>query len=88
MKIPASIKIGGHKFTVELVDYIDDDDSAGECDVYINTIRIKKSLNQSQKEETLIHEVIHAMDMHMTEAQVDRLGFNLYQVLKDANLLK
>lgn len=91
MKIPQKVKVGGHVYRVELVDRVETEkgeDNCGDCEWQLNRIRIKKSLPQSQKEETFIHEVLHALDTDMAEKDINTLGFKLYQVLADNNLLK
>lgn len=90
MNIPKKLKIGGHQFRVELVEgnNLDEDNTCGKCDKNKNTILISKSLSQSQKEVTLFHEIIHAVNGELEEEIVDSLAEQLYQVLSANNLLK
>lgn len=91
MKIPTTLKIGGHIYTIEQVERVDTtpgENNCGDCELQNSRIRIKKGMPQSQKEETLLHEILHALDTEMPEKQVNNLGFKLYQVLADNNLLK
>lgn len=91
MKIPKTLKVGGHTYKVELVDRVETDkgeDNCGDCEWQLNRIRIKKSLPQSQLEETFLHELIHALDTDMSEKEVNNLGFKLYMALKENDLLK
>lgn len=65
----------------------------GECDSKTNTIRICSTLSQSQKEATLIHEILHALNSVMGDEIIwhvflDGLSNQLYALLKDNNLLK
>lgn len=61
----------------------------GYCIVTDDTIEINESLTQERKEQTLIHEMTHAMFFEAglsrddEEDTVNRLSLVLYQVLKD-----
>ena len=87
MKIPKKLKIGGHIYKVELVDMDDIDSANGEQDRHRNRIRICKTDPQSQQEETLLHEIIHAVNGGLKEEIVDSLAVSLYQVFKDNKLI-
>ena len=87
MKIPKKIKIGGHIYTIKMVDGEDIDNDAGEQNRSRNIIKIRKDLPQTQIEETLIHEILHACNNGLKEEVIDGLAVTLYQVLKDAKLL-
>lgn len=92
MKIPKTLKIGGHIFTVREKKL---EKSAGEtsyCDLEIN---IEKTMKQSAKESTLIHEIIcHCINTtfcgegYIAHGLMDSIAEQLYQVLKDNNMLK
>lgn len=86
MKIPKKIKIGAHTFEVLLVERVDDEDNVGECCSSDCVIKIQKNQTESQIAKTLLHEIVHASDAHLTEPQVDRLGHILLQVLRDNKL--
>ncbi len=89
MKIKDSYKISGHEYTVQFKDM---DENFGKCDLEKCIIYIDENLTQSQKEETLFHEAIHAMrntlgiavkDTDDEEILVQGMGNSLYQFLKD-----
>lgn len=90
MKIPKQIKIGAH--TIKVVE----DSSLNIFGEYIydaNVIKIKKSLPQSLKESTLIHEIFHAInptlgDSMLGHALLDSLAEQFYQVFRDNKFLK
>jgi len=91
MKIPNELKIGGHIIKVDMSQKLDGANGKFEYDE--NTIYICKTLPQSQKESTLIHEIMHGlnstfMDRDLGHLLLDSLSEQLYQVLKDNNLLK
>lgn len=88
MKIPPKqLKIGGHRYKIELVDPEDLEKDCGQQNRARNTIKIRNDLPQSQLEETLIHEVIHAINGDLKEETVDFLSMAIYQVLKDNKLI-
>lgn len=88
MKIPERLKVGGHTIRVEVVPL----DDCGSFDPKTNTISISNSLCQSQREVTLIHEVLHALNQNMSEGTLhvflEGLSQQLYQVLSDNKLLR
>lgn len=91
MKIPKSLKIGGHVFKIEMKKELN---NMGSCDTSKNLIVIDADMPQDQKEATLIHEMLHAMNTTFdgghpyTHALLDSLAEQIYQVLSDNNLLK
>lgn len=91
MEIPQELKIGGHRMRVELVDLPDDID--GEYDNQELLISINRNLPQSMKESTLIHEIMHALNgtfdsETFAHSLLDSMAEQLYQVLKDNQLLR
>ena len=91
-KFPKQLKIGGHIIKVKFVEF--DDDRCGEFDTYKNEISICKNLAQSQKEVTLLHEIIHALnstldaDNDMGHIFIESLSQQLFQVIKDNKLFR
>ena len=85
MKIPKRLKIGGHIYKVKEVS---DLDKCGATDRDKNTITLSKEMPHNQKEVTLIHEILHALNNEMEHAFLDGLAEQLYQVLSDNKLLK
>lgn len=89
MKIPKKLKIGGHVFKIKEVDEVGKDpNTAGECDIDKLEIRLRKGQEQSAKEVTLFHEIIHTLNWEYEEKEVEFLANSLYAVLKDNKLLK
>ncbi len=92
MEIPQTIKIGGHLITVKEVEDLDNEDNMGRWIIDKNEIQIEKNMPQSQKETTLIHEILEAIvgmnDLKLEHRIISLLETSLYQVLKDNNLLK
>lgn len=87
MTIPKQLKIGGHIYTIKFVDAEDIDNACGEQNPTRNIIKIREDLPQSQIEETLIHEILHAMNTDLSATIVGFLSTALYQILKDNKLL-
>lgn len=87
MNVPEVIKIGGHIYTVLLVDGEELNGDCGEMNATRSIIRIRKDMPQSQIEETLLHEVLHAINSGLSEETVGFLSSAIYQVLKDNNLI-
>lgn len=100
MKIPKKLKVGG------LIWEIAEDNNVaeeGQCFAsthpYTQKFFIDPKISQQKKEQSLIHEILHAvwwtngirsrkeLSDH-EEFIVDSLSQGLYQVLKDAKLLK
>jgi len=94
MKIPKTIKIGGLDYEVIVKDRSKEDGitNAGTHYQYEQKIWIDNKCHQQQQEETLIHEIIEAIntanEVGLEHNQVSVLSNQLYQVLKDNSLLK
>ena len=93
MDIPSKIKIGGHEIKiVEIID-LDNLDNVGRWVKTKNEIQIEKNQSQSQKESTLLHEIIEAindlyeLDLNKDYHKITTLETALYQVLKDNNFI-
>lgn len=101
MKIPKSLKVGGHTYSVTYSKGNDEKkgkDSWGLTNHEHKNIYIDKDVPESQREETFIHEILHCvthhtkinyeMDDDKEENLVKRIACGLYMVLKDNNLLR
>lgn len=90
MEIPKILKVGGHSIKVLLVpkDEASEKDYCGETSYQEDIIRIDSSLSQGWKESSLIHEILHNLNTTMDHEFLDSLAEQLYQVLKDNNLLR
>ena len=58
MRLPKSVKIGGHDVAILEVDL---EDNFGKYDRVNLTIEIRKDASPSQKAATLLHEMLHAI---------------------------
>lgn len=90
--LPEVINIAGIDYTVRLVDEIDDDPNMmGSCVYQKTAIKIRNGMSDDKKNQTLVHEMLHACFNEagfdeQDEDIVNRLGIVLYQVLKDNKL--
>lgn len=83
--LPQEIKIIGKTYRVEPVPEMDDD--CGACYDSKQLIKISEDLAQELAQDTLLHEVIHAVDFQMhtnlKERQVSALASGLTAVFKE-----
>jgi len=90
MKIPKTLKIGGHTFQVEIKEL---DGVLGKTTWDKPKIQIDKDVPKTIQEATLIHEIFHCINTtidgtHLGHALLDSLSEQFYQVLKDNHLLR
>lgn len=83
---PERIRILGKPFAVKWTDGLDAD-LVGECDTDKQVITILDGQPLESSQDTLLHELIHAVDeavdSGLKETQVKRLATGLLAVLKD-----
>ena len=90
------IKIGWKEYKIEEVDspYINEGDGEfkGRALHGPQIIRINKDYSRDAKQETLIHEILHCIDIYigsdLTEQQISGLSCMIFQVLKDNHLME
>jgi len=89
MVIPKTFKIFGITFKVTQPWKLDKKDSHwGSCSISDKSIKVKRNLNQEQKEITYLHEITHAIldtleynDLSNDEDFVERFSKALHQVI-------
>jgi hypothetical protein len=97
MKIPKTIKIGGHKVKIIIVDKLKNDIAdCGMCQVAANKIWIATHTPDDEiipleiQVETLLHEILHFLSIQggfgVQEKIVTSFASGLYQVIKDNKL--
>lgn len=92
--IPEKVKVVGIDYKVEykpVVKIYGSKDYTGSCNFDESIIQILDELSDDKKEQTFIHELVHAIFKEagydeQDEDMVNRLGIVLYQVLKDNDL--
>lgn len=90
--IPTNVKVAGIDYKVEQVEEIDNNPShMGDVVYQKSLIRIKQGMSEDKKEQTLVHEILHACFEeagieNQEEDTINRVGVILYQVLKDNHL--
>ena len=89
MKIPKTLKIGGHIVEVEMTDK---ESRSGTYYGFKNHITIHKEGHETIQEVSLIHEILEYIigmnDIELNHTALTTIAEGLYQVLKDNNLLK
>lgn len=85
MRIPKTLKIGGHTVRIELKEKLDDDND-GFWNSRTNTIQLNKALPPSQMQATLLHEIIHSINIQMNHNDVEFLSQALFQTISDNKL--
>jgi hypothetical protein len=93
VKIPRRLKIGGHDIQVRvekkwIIGEHNSEEDDGLYDSATNTIYLSAQLAPSKMESTLIHEILHVLNLELDHDLLSSLAEQLYQVLKDNNLLK
>ena len=86
MTIPSSVVILGRVYNIDQKDFIDGD-LLGQCDSYALNITIKKNQPVILEADTLLHEILHAIDdamqTKMKERQVHCTATGLLALFKD-----
>lgn len=84
------IKVGGIVYTVQPMSFVeigDDRNFKGACRFNYALIEIADSISYQRQQETLIHELTHAIaheaNVEMSEDDVIQFSKVLYQVLKE-----
>lgn len=88
------IKIGGMEYQVKEIKFGESngDVTLGECHFETADILINENLSDKRKEQTLVHEMVHAMLFECgsieydNEELVNQMGLIMYQILKDNDL--
>lgn len=80
----STVKILGKTYRISVVDKVDDEDSLGECNDVLQRILVKAGQRPDQAMDTVLHEIVHAIDyqMHLslTERQVHCVASGLTAV--------
>jgi hypothetical protein len=94
MKIPKSIRAFGRVYDVKIIDFMADKRNHTHKGMLNNDqclIELDKTIHQTVREETFLHEIIHLichnMEIDAPEEDVGRLGVGIYHILKDNKLL-
>lgn len=86
-RLPETLRIFGKRYAIQRVVDPFKQGQYGECDDQACTIRIATDAHPDQELDTLVHELIHAVDfamrLNLSERQVHALGAGLSGVLCD-----
>lgn len=85
---PAAVKVLGKTYSISIVEKVDEENSQlGEQDEVAQKIVIRREQHFESFQDTLLHEVIHAVELAMglelREEQVNGIATGLIQVLRD-----
>lgn len=91
MSLPTTVVGSIVTYDVQVLDRIDQEDSAGEHDSLSTpaTIKVKASLPADWRWQTFFHELLHMVEeeqfIDLTEDQVERIALGLYACWKRNN---
>ena len=87
MKIPESIKIGANKFKIDRGSFRTESDmDGGACEWETNSIFLANDMPEDREATCFLHEILHGINIYLTEEQVTYLSEALIQVIRDNNL--
>lgn len=88
MEIPNKLKIGANDVDVELMKPadIDDEHNGGAASWEQNWIRLSNDMPEDRTGAAFLHEILHLVNIYLTEEETTYLSESLYQVLHDNKL--
>lgn len=89
VKIPKTIQVVGHTYKVLYKSHLSKDRGIrGRINHRLQEIQIEPENPVSQKNQTMLHEILHFIEttfaMDLSDDDIDRLAEGLYQVLSDS----
>ena len=85
---PTEAKVVGKRYAIQ---YLEDIGTQGDCNNQKQVIRVEKGNALEQEQDTVLHEILHAVDYAMQtklkEAQVAALATGLLAVMKENPVL-
>ena len=87
MKIPNKIKICANTFTINRGSFrTESEQDGGSCEWEENKIFIADDMPEDREATIFLHEILHGLNIYLTEEQVTYLSEGLMQVIRDNNL--
>ena len=92
MKIPKTVKVGGHTYEIKYAsDLVRDDNQLGVMCWQRGEMLLESRQSESSLATTFLHEMLHAIDRHynsrrLSEEDTDRLSEGLFQALSDMGI--
>ena len=83
MKIPNQIKIGGLTYKIEIMKECE---GWGKAITGKQIIQLESDQTKEHMEVTLLHEILHAINIEIPETTIHNIANGLYQVIKDNRL--
>ena len=87
MKIPKKVKIGANTFTIKRGSFRTESDmDGGFLEYETNILFLANDLPETRKATIFLHEVLHGLNIYLTEEQATYLSEGLMQIIRDNNL--
>ena len=87
MKIPKKIKIGANIFSIKRGSYTDDTSlDGGYLEWETNKMFVADDMPKDREATCFLHEILHGLNIYLTEEQVTYLSEGLMQVIRDNRL--
>jgi len=88
MKIPDKLKVGANNISIHRVELTesDADQNGGWFEWETNKMCIAKGMPEDREATCFLHEILHAVNIYMTEEQATYISESLVQVIRDNNL--
>lgn len=87
MQIPKKIKIGANTFTISRGSFRTESDmDGGSCEWETNRIFLADDMPEDREATCFLHEILHGLNIYLTEEQATYLSEGLMQIIRDNNL--
>ena len=87
MKIPDQIKIGANKFRILRGSFRTESDlDGGFLEWETNTLFLANDMPEDREATCFLHEILHGLNIYLTEEQATYLSEGLMQIIRDNNL--
>jgi len=87
MKIPKQIKIGANLFKILRGSFRHEEDmDGGSLEWETNTMFVASDMPEDREATCFLHEILHGLNIYLTEEQATYLSEGLMQIIRDNNL--
>jgi|SRR6185436_5308986 len=87
MKIPEKIKIGGNNFKISRGSYRGEFDRDGGALYWeTNDLYLANDMPEDREATCFLHEILHGLNIYLTEEQATYISEGLIQIIRDNNL--
>ena len=88
MLIPNTVKVGAFVWQIKFVEMFEDKNTYGECEKTTLCIKIKRGMPDDVTAETLLHELIHAVNYGYEEEVVHTTSVLLFTTFRENPALR